>query len=141
MKNRIYLLDTNIVSYIIKGQMPAIRQHLDNVPMASICISAITEAELLRGLAKNPTAKHLHQMVEQFLLRVDVLVWDSDCAKTYADFRTQCEKLGKSLGAMDMLIAAHSLAVGATLISHDKAFYNVEHLLMLEDWTNEKGTA
>jgi len=49
---------------------------------------------------------------------------------------TKCEALGRSLGNLDMLIAAHSVAVGATLITNDKAFHRVKELLNLEDWTN-----
>jgi tRNA(fMet)-specific endonuclease VapC len=102
--------------------------------MANVCISAITEAELLRGLAKKPEAKGLSIAVKEFLLRLNILPWDSDAAEAYARLRTVCEKEGKPLGAMDMLIAAHSVAVGAVLITNDKAFYNVGHHLVLEDW-------
>ena len=89
----------------------------------------------MRGLKKKPEAVNLKKLVNAFLVRADVLPWDSQAAMEYANFRTACEREGKSLGAMDMLIASHSLAVGATLISNDRAFYHVEHLLILEDWT------
>ncbi|MEJ2669451.1 MAG: type II toxin-antitoxin system VapC family toxin [Gammaproteobacteria bacterium] len=129
------MLDTNTASYIIKGDPAAIREYLLHVPMANVCISTITEAELLRGVARKPAAKHLPIAVKEFLLRVEILPWDSLAAKTYAELRTACENEGKSLGNMDMLIAAHSKAEGTVLITNDKAFYNIEHLLMLEDWT------
>ncbi len=134
-----YMLDTNTASYIIKGEPAVIREHLLNVAMASVCISAITEAELLRGVARKPEAKRLPVVVKEFLLRVEILPWDSDAADAYAQLRTACENEGKPLGAMDMLIAAHSVAVGAILITNDKAFYNVEHHLLLEDWTKPIG--
>ena len=73
--------------------------------------------------------------MNEFLLRVEILPWDSHAAEAYAALRTACEKKGKSLGAMDMLIAAHSLSSGAILVTNDKAFYNVGHTLSLEDWT------
>jgi tRNA(fMet)-specific endonuclease VapC len=135
MEGQYYMLDTNTVSYIIKGKPAVLCAHLRNVPMAKICISAITEAELLRGVAKKPEAIHLPIIVKEFLLRVEILPWNSDSANAYAQLRTACENEGKSLGAMDMLIAAHSVAVDAILVTNDKAFYNVEHLLVLEDWT------
>ena len=134
-KNQRYMLDTNTVSYIIKGEFPSIQQRLISVPMASLCISAITEAELLRGLAKKPEAKYLALAVKEFLIRVDILPWNSVAANAYAQLRTACEKEGKPLGAMDMLIAAHAVAEGAVLITNDKAFYRVEQYLALEDWT------
>jgi tRNA(fMet)-specific endonuclease VapC len=135
MENKCYMLDTNTASYIIKGEPAVIRERLRNVPMANVCVSAITEAELLRGVAKKPEAKHLPVAVKEFLLRVEILPWDSDAADAYAQLRTACENEGKPLGNMDMLIAAHSVAVGAVLITNDKAFYNVEHHLMLDDWS------
>ncbi|MCU7816014.1 MAG: type II toxin-antitoxin system VapC family toxin [Candidatus Thiodiazotropha sp. (ex Rostrolucina anterorostrata)] len=110
---------------------------LRSVPMSSVCVSAITEAELLRGIAKKPEAKRLPIAVKEFLLRVEILPWDA--ADTYAQLRSACENEGKPLGTMDMLIAAHSVAVGAVLITNDKAFYNVEHHLALEDWTKPIG--
>jgi len=136
METRRYMLDTNTASYIIKGEPVAVRDHLQNVPMASVCISAITEAELLHDVARKPAAKHLPLIVKEFLLRVEILPWDSDAANAYAQLRTACENEGKPLGAMDMLIAAHSVAAGAVLITNDKAFYNVKHRLALQDWTN-----
>ncbi len=135
MENQRYMLDTNTASYIIKGEPVIIREHLLKVSMAHVCISVITEAELLRGVARKPEAKHLPIAVKEFLLRVEILPWDSDTAKTYAQLRTTCENEGKPLGTMDMLIAAHSVAVGALLITNDKAFYNLKHHLSLDDWT------
>jgi len=130
-----YMLDTNIASYIIKGKPAAIRKKLRNVPMASVYISAITEGELLRGVTKKPEAKNLGVAVKEFLLRVETLSWDSNAARSYAQLRTTCEKEGKTLGAMDLLIAAHSISANTTLITNDKAFYNIAGYLVLEDWS------
>ncbi len=135
MENQRYMLDTNTASYIIKGEPAVIRERLRSVPMANVCISAITEAELLRGVAKKPEAKRLPIAVKEFLLRVEILSWGSAAAAAYAQLRTACENEGKPLGTMDMLIAAHSVAAGSILITNDKAFYNVKHHLVLEDWT------
>jgi len=130
-----YMLDTNTASYIIKGEPAVVREHLLRVPMGKVCISAITEAELLRGVARKPEATRLAIAVREFLLRLEILPWDSAAAAAYAQLRTACEGEGKSLGSMDMLIAAHSLSVEATLITNDKALLNVAHLLTVEDWT------
>jgi len=130
-----YMLDTNTVSYLIKGTEPAILGHLKAVPMASVCVSSITEAELLHGVAKKPEAKRLSVIVNEFLLRVEILPWDSNVAQAYAVLRAACEAKGRSLGIMDMLIAAHAYAVDATLITNDKGFNNIAGDLMVEDWT------
>lgn len=129
------MLDTNMASYIIKGANDAVQKRLENVPMTSVCISSITQAELLLGVAKKPDAKQLPVAVNEFLLRVEILSWDSPAAEAYADLRAVFEKEGKSLGAMDMLIAAHAASSGAILVTNDKAFYNVQKYLSLEDWT------
>jgi tRNA(fMet)-specific endonuclease VapC len=132
---QLYMLDTNTANYIIKGEPVVVREHLRQVPMASVCISSITQAELLRGVAKKPEAKHLPIAVKEFLIRVDIMPWDSDAAEAYARLRTSCEREGTPLGTMDMLIAAHSVAVGAILVTNDQAFYRIKHDLSLEDWT------
>lgn len=130
-----YMLDTNTASYIIKGEPAVVREHLLQVPMASVCISSITQAELLCGVAKKPKAKHLPIAVKEFLMRVEIMPWDSDAAEVYARLRASSESEGKPLGTMDMLIAAHSVSVGATLITNDQAFFRIKRHLSLEDWT------
>lgn len=130
-----YLLDTNTASYIIKGKPPIVRERLREVPMASVCISAITQAELLLGIERKPDATKLHETVHEFLLRVEILPWDSDAAEAYARLRAHCERNGTPLGSMDMLIAAHAAATGAILVSNDGAFQHVKQFLTLEDWT------
>ncbi len=129
-----YMLDTNTASYIIKGNPPVVRERLRQVPMASVCISAVTQAELLLGLEKKPEATKLRELVNEFLLRVEILPWDSDAAEAYARLRAECERNGTPLGSMDMLIAAHSVAAGTVLVASDRAFYNVKYDLNLMDW-------
>jgi tRNA(fMet)-specific endonuclease VapC len=132
---KLFMLDTNMASYIIKGANATVQKRLENVPMANVCISSITQAELLRGVALKPSAKNLSLIVNEFLLRVEILPWDSPAAESWATLRTIFEKAGKTLATMDMLIAAHANSCGATLVTNDKAFYNVRMFLSLEDWT------
>ncbi len=129
-----YMLDTNTVSHLIKGHPAAARRVVD-VPMASLCVSSITQGELLFGLAKRPGAKRLHVVVREFLLRVDVLSWDGAVAERYGGVRADMERQGKILGPLDLLIAAHTLAAGAVLVTNDRAFGLVAGL-PIEDWTN-----
>ncbi len=128
------MLDTNTVSHLIKSHPDVIR-HMLAVPMASLCVSAITEGELLFGLAKRPEAKKLHLAVREFLLRVNVLPWDSVAAESYGAVRASLESQGKMLASLDLLIAAHALSVGAVLVTNDQAFSQVKNL-PLEDWTH-----
>jgi len=81
-----YLLDTNTASYIIKGNIPAVHRRLKRVPISQVFLSSVTEGELRYGVAKRAATK-LQRLVEEFLLRVTVLPWDSDAAKQYGQVR------------------------------------------------------
>ena len=129
---RLYLLDTNTVSYLIKRH-PQVTQHLLAVPMHSVCISAITAGELAFGLAKRPEAVALKAAVNEFLRRVEVLPWDATVALTYGALRAQMQSKGTPLAALDMQIAAHAVHVNATLITSDHAFLHIDQLLV-ENW-------
>lgn len=129
-----YLLDTNTASYIIKGKFPAIRRRLLRIPMAQIFISSVTEGELLYGVARKSGATSLQRIVEEFLLRVTVLPWDSDAARQYGRVRADLESAGRPMGNLDLMIAAHALAAGAVLVTSDQAFIRISKL-KIEDWT------
>jgi tRNA(fMet)-specific endonuclease VapC len=128
-----YLLDTNTVSYVIKATFPRVRERLLKIPMSQIVISVITEAELLFGLVKRPEATKLKIVVEEFLLRVEVLPWDSEAARRYARARADLEHEGEPMGNLDLMIAAQALAAGAVLVTSDRVFRRVKGL-RIEDW-------
>ena len=128
-----YLLDTNTVSYIIKGNRPRVRERLLKVAMAEVGISVITEAELLFGVARRAEATQLKVVVEEFLLRVEVLPWNSDAAQQYANIRAVLESIGEPMGNLDLMIAAHALALGIVLVTNDAVFRRVKGL-KIEDW-------
>jgi tRNA(fMet)-specific endonuclease VapC len=129
-----YLLDTNTCSYIIKGNRPHVRERLLKVPMAEVGISVVTEAELRFGVARLPHAKKLAMAVEEFLLRVEVLPWDSEAAQHYAHVRAALEREGEPMGNLDIMIAAQALAAGAVLVTSDRVFRRVKGL-KTEDWS------
>ncbi|MGA2204515.1 MAG: type II toxin-antitoxin system VapC family toxin [Terriglobales bacterium] len=129
-----YLLDTNSASYVIKGNFPRVRERLLKVPMAEVGISVVTEAELRFGVARRPEAATLKRVVEEFLLRVEVLPWNSEAAQQYARIRASLEKEGEPMGNLDLMIAAQAVAVGATLVTNDRVFRRVKGL-KVEDWS------
>jgi tRNA(fMet)-specific endonuclease VapC len=129
-----YLLDTNTVSYIIKGNFPRVRERLLQVSMNEIGISVITEAELRFGVARLPQATKLGIVVEEFLMRVEVLVWDSAAAQQYAGLRARLETNGEPMGNLDLMIAAQALAAEAILVTNDRVFRRVKGL-EIEDWS------
>ena len=129
-----YLLDTNIASYIIKGNSPAVRRRLIRHPMAEIAISAVTEGELNYGVTRKPEAIRLREAVDEFLLRVTILPWDSDAAGGYGELRTWLEQQGQPMGNLDLMIGAHALAAGLILVTNDRAFGRIAKL-KIQDWT------
>jgi tRNA(fMet)-specific endonuclease VapC len=141
-----YLLDTNIASHIIKGDLPRVRERLVAVPMHSVAVSVVTQAELLYGVAKRGHPQGLATRVREFLARVSVRPWNAEVAEVYGDLRCQCEKAGVPLAPMDMLIAAHAKTLELTaaqtgdtavLITRDRAFWRVPGGLALDDWSAE----
>ena len=124
------MLDTNTVSHIVKGWSAVARAKLTSLPPhESACISAVTEAELLYGLAKRPLARELNTNITAFLARTQILDWGSEAAAAYGQLRAKQESLGKTIGSLDLLIAAHAISAGAVLVTNDRAFSQVQGLL------------
>ncbi|HUB02454.1 MAG TPA: type II toxin-antitoxin system VapC family toxin [Terriglobales bacterium] len=129
-----YLLDTNIASYVIKGNFPRVGERLLRVPTAEVGISVVTEAELRFGVARVPMAPKLETLVNEFLVRVEILPWDSGCARHFAKLRAALEERGEPMGNLDMMIAAQALAADVVLVTNDRVFSRLKGL-KLEDWS------
>jgi tRNA(fMet)-specific endonuclease VapC len=130
-----FLLDTNIASDAIKGNPVRVRERLVSLPIRSVAISAVTQGELIYGLAKRGKPAALTALIHEFLIRVEVLPWTAEVANVYGALRASCASKGVSLGALDMMIAAQAVATDAVLVTRDKAFGHVEEGLKLEDWS------
>ena len=123
-----FMLDTNIASYIVRGPTAALARRLLAVAPASLCVSCITQGELLHGVERKPGAVNLRTAVGEFLSRLDILPWDSAAATRYGVLRAALEAGGTPLGNLDTLIAAHALSAGAVLVTNDRAFSRVAAL-------------
>jgi tRNA(fMet)-specific endonuclease VapC len=132
------MLDTNMVSYIVKGRSRAASARLLALDEDEIAtLSAITVAEIRYGLARRPEATALKALMDGFLASVLVLPWGRDEAETYGRVRAKLEKSGLSLGNMDMMIAAHAIVAGATLVTNDKTFGQVDELTASVNWATD----
>ena len=132
----LHMLDTDIASYIIKGRCPEIEAQLSTIPPSMVCVSAVTRAELLYGLKRLPATHRLHVSVRQFLKIVRVLPWDSEAANFYAEIGHQLVTEGQPIGELDMMIAAHSLAAAAILVTNNMRHYErIAAPLILQNWT------
>jgi tRNA(fMet)-specific endonuclease VapC len=135
---QLYMLDTNTVSYILKGTSPIARTRLTELqPDEAACLSAITEAELWYGLARIGGGERRSSALRSFLGRMRVLPWGSDEAATYGKFRSGQEAIGRPLGPLDTQIAVHSITAGAVLVSNDAAFRHAVGLAGLEAWATD----
>ena len=134
----LYMLDTNMVSYIAKGRSKTARSRMLNLEKDEVvCLSVITEAEIRYGLAKRPDATALRERMEWFLAAVQVLPWGREEAKAYGSLRAKLESAGKTLGNMDMQIAAHAIAAGAVLVTNDQALGQVDELQASVNWATD----
>lgn len=129
------MLDTDIASYIIKRRPPSVEARLSAIDPSLVCISVITRAELLYGLKQLPPAHRIHIGVRRFLKIVRVLPWDAEAADFYADIRHELKSTGQIIGELDMMIAAHSLAAAAILVTNNtRHFERIPAPLILENW-------
>lgn len=134
----LYLLDTNIAAFILSGRAQVARLMLKQALVhAEVMISTITEAEILFGLELKPNAVRLRTEVEALFQTIEIRPWDSKAAYAYGRLRAQLKLAGKGLSEMDLLIASHALATGATLVSHDKAFQHAVPWLTVVDWATD----
>lgn len=100
-----------------------------------ICLSVITRTGLVYGLKRVPQNHRLHLEVRRFLRMVRVLAWGEDAADYYAEIRHQLVRTGQPIGELDMMIAAHSLAVGAVLVTNNTRHYErITQPLTLANW-------
>ena len=131
----LYMLDTNICSYIIRNKPQSIKEKLKEVEENhTIALSSIVVSELLYGATKKGSPK-LMQIVSAFIDNFIIYDYSKVSAESYTNIRTDLEKKGQIIGANDLLIASHALSLGAILVTNNtREFARVEGLV-LEDWT------
>lgn len=128
-----YLLDTNIVIYVIKRR-PVEMLSRFNAQLGRMAISSITLAELYYGTEKSQFPDRNLRVIEDFVSRLDVLNYDARAALHYGAIRADLERKGTPVGANDLHIAAHARSAGLTLVSNNlREFSRVEGLLS-ENW-------
>jgi len=129
-----YLLDTNICVDAIRGRNVHVIERLKALPQGGLGISAITLGELEHGVARSQRPEQNRTALYRFCTLIDVLPFDAAAAQHYGPIRSDLERIGEVIGPMDLLIAAHARALGATLITNnDREFRRVQGLVV-EDW-------
>lgn len=128
-----YMLDTNIVIYVIKRRpievLATFNQHV-----GQMCISSITLAELLHGVEKSAKKTHNLKQVEEFVSRLDVLEYGTKAANHYGEIRANLEKAGKTIGVNDLHIAGHARSEGLILITNNLGEFERVEALRVDNW-------
>jgi tRNA(fMet)-specific endonuclease VapC len=129
----LYLLDTNILTDLIKHPDGPVRKRIAEVGEENICTSIVVACELRFG-ARKKNAPALRKRIEQLLQTIEVLPLAEDVDRTYAEVRTALEKKGRSIGANDLLIGAHALNERCVWVTHNGSKFAPIAGLKIDDW-------
>jgi len=111
-----------------------VRRHLEHTGPEDLAISSLVAGELWTGVAKSREQRRNEQALRDFLAFVAVLDWPAGAAEVYGRIRDQLESAGHPIGAMDMLIAAHAVHEGATLVTRNRSEFDRVAGLKVESW-------
>ena len=128
-----YMLDTNIVSDLIRNPAGKAAARLRAIGDARLTVSIITAAELRFGAAKSGSPRLLSR-VETILAALDVLPFDVPADAEYAAVRVELEASGRPIGPNDLLIAAHARSLGTTIVTANAAEFSRVRGLAVENW-------
>ncbi len=128
-----YLLDANIISSLVRKPTGTVYQKLLRVGFEAVCTSIIVAAEIHFGLAKK-RSETLNNTVLSILSHIDVLGMDAPADLHYAEIRLELARIGRPVGANDLLIAAHARSLNLTLVSNNTREFERVPGLKLEDW-------
>ncbi len=128
-----YLLDTNVVSDLVRNPQGRVAERIRRVGEAQVCTSIIVAAELRYGAAKKGSSR-LTSQLNAVLAALEVLPFESPADVHYGSVRFLFERVGKPIGANDLLIAAHALALGHTIVTDNEREFSRVRGLRLENW-------
>lgn len=133
------LLDTNIVSYWMRGDKAVLAKLKDQKP-SDLSISTITLAEILYGIEKSPLKKNMRrERIKAICLHVDIFPFDQAAAHEYATIRTYLEKKGIPISERDLQIASIAMANQFTVVTHNTKEFIRMPGLFVEDWVKQAG--
>ena len=128
------MLDTDTASYVIKGSPARVLEQLTKVAVSDVCISAITQSELMYGVEISPRPATDRARVEVFLRHVQTLDYPAAAALHYGQIRAALKKKGTMIGGNDLLIAAHARCAGLILVTNNTREFKRVPSLKIENW-------
>jgi len=129
-----YLLDTNILIYVLSGRYPELRTRLDRFAPGRVATSVVVCGELHFGIAKSKRREDAMERLDALLDLIPALPLPSSAAEHYGDIRATLAARGKPIGANDLWIAAHARAAGLTLVTNNVGEFERVAGLKLENW-------
>jgi len=129
-----YLLDTNICIYIIRHHPPQVIDRLKSCGIGDVAVSSITLAELEYGAVKSSRPEQNREALLSFAAPLEILPFDDKAALHYGEIRADLERSGQTIGAMDMLIAAHARSIPLTLVTNNTREFARVPQLLVENW-------
>ena len=130
-----YLLDTNICIYAIKKKPEKVIERLRQTAITDVGISSITLSELEYGVERSGSKQQNRIALAEFLAPLEIMHYDERAARFYGRIRSELEQAGEPIGPLDMLIAAHALALGCTLVTNNDREFKRVTALRIENWT------
>ena len=128
-----YLLDTNIVIYVLKRRPKEVLE-IFNRNASRMAISSITLSELINGAEKSPNVDKNLEAIEEFVSHLDVLPYDAKASQHYGQIKAALEKRGEIIGENDIHIAAHAISQGLILVTNNLREFKRDPNLALENW-------
>lgn len=129
-----YLLDTDILIHLLRGKRPDLRAKLNALTGQTVAMSAVTLAELETGAAKSRAPKRAAQALASLAALLPAIPFDAAAAKAYGRIRADLESKGQTIGPMDLLIAAHAVSGGYTLVTGNGSEFGRVAGLAVEAW-------
>lgn len=129
-----YMLDTNTCIYIIKDQPESVQTRLQQIPVGAVSVSSIVVAELSYGVEQSTKKEHNRAALEEFLRYTLIEDWPAEASEIYGKIRTGLKTGGSTIGAMDLLIAAHTLYTKSILVTDNLREFERVPGLKLENW-------
>lgn len=130
-----YMLDTNIVIYVMKRHPPHVKTRF-NAVATQLCVSSITVSELVYGAENSQYPARNLAIVEDFLSRLQVLDYGTEAALQYGNIKAALKRLGQLIGDNDTHIAAHARSKGLILVTNNTKEFERVPALQIENWVN-----
>lgn len=129
----VYLLDTNIVSALVKRPPGELRQRMESLDRGTCCTSIVVASELQYGICKKGSSK-LARRVQSVLKALDILSLEPPAHRHYGEIRAALERIGRPIGHNALFIAAHARSLGLTMVTDNVREFDRVPDLKVENW-------